>query len=432
MHPEDHPANTRRNLCEAVPENQQYPIAAWGVWVDAVRERQPVIHNDYAALSHKKGLPEGHAPVSRELVAPVSRGDKIVAILGVGNKPDPYGDSDIATVQKLADFAWEIVQRKQTEEFLKHRTAELEQRTAELAHANAVLEQLATVFTHAREGIFITDPDGVIIEVNEAFARITGYRRAEAIGQNPRLLQSGRHTPEFYAGMWRALLDVGHWSGEIWNRRRNGEGYPEFLTISAVRDGAGVTRQYVALFADITAQKEHQSQLEHVAHYDALTGLPNRNLLADRLRQAMAQAVRRGSNLAIAFLDLDGFKAINDRHGHDVGDRLLCVVAERMKQSLREGDTVARLGGDEFVAVLLDLPAIETCVPTLVRLLDAAAEEVVDEGVALRVSASLGVTFYPQAEALDADQLLRQADQAMYQAKLTGKNRYQFFEMAHD
>lgn len=267
-------SNTRRNLCEAVPENQQYPIAAWGVWVDAVRERKPVIQNDYAALSHEKGLPEGCAPVSRELVVPVLRSDKIVAILGVGNKPDPYGDPDIAAVQKLADLAWEIVQRKQAEEFLKHRTAELEQRTAELARANAVLGQLATVFTHAREGIFITDPDGVILEVNEAFARITGYRRAEAIGQNPRLLQSGRHTPEFYTGMWRALLEAGHWSGEIWNRRRNGEAYPEFLTISAVRDGTGITRQYVALFADITTQKEHQSQLEHVAHYDALTGPP--------------------------------------------------------------------------------------------------------------------------------------------------------------
>ncbi|MDZ7657510.1 MAG: EAL domain-containing protein [Sulfurimicrobium sp.] len=183
---------------------------------------------------------------------------------------------------------------------------------------------------------------------------------------------------------------------------------------------------------DITVLKEHQLQLEHIAHYDILTGLPNRVLLADRLHQAMAQTQRRGDKLAVAYLDLDGFKAINDRHGHDVGDQLLKTVAARMKQVLREGDTLARLGGDEFVAVLNDLADAEASVPMLTRLLDAVAEPIQAGSLAPQVSASLGVTFYPQMEEADADQLLRQADQAMYQAKLAGKNRYHVFDAEQD
>jgi diguanylate cyclase (GGDEF)-like protein len=179
---------------------------------------------------------------------------------------------------------------------------------------------------------------------------------------------------------------------------------------------------------DISATKDREAELDQIAHYDPLTGLPNRSLLSDRLQQAMAQSLRRGASLAIAFLDLDGFKTINDKHGHDAGDRLLVVVAERMRHALREGDTLARLGGDEFVAILIDLPDIETCLPTLTRLLESAAEEVLDQERSLRVSASLGVTFYPQMAEIEADQLLRQADQAMYQAKLAGKNRYHVFD----
>jgi len=188
----------------------------------------------------------------------------------------------------------------------------------------------------------------------------------------------------------------------------------------------------VALFSDITSHKEHQKQLEHIAHYDALTSLPNRVLLADRLHQGMVQAQRRGQLLAVAYLDLDGFKAINDNHGHEAGDQLLIALAVRMKQALREGDTLARLGGDEFVAVLTDLPDTEACVPMLTRLLAAAAQPVHIDELMLQVSASLGISFYPQTEDVDADQLLRQADQAMYQAKLAGKNRYHVFDAEQD
>jgi diguanylate cyclase (GGDEF)-like protein/PAS domain S-box-containing protein len=298
--------------------------------------------------------------------------------------------------------------------------------------AEEKLHLAANVFTHSREGITITSADGTIIDVNDAFTRITGYSRNEVLGHNSRILGSGRQGKEFYAAMWRDLIENGHWYGEIWNRRKNGEVYAEMLTISAVRDEQGNTRQYVALFSDITPLKEHQRQLEHIAHYDALTNLPNRVLLTDRLHQAMAQAQRRGQRLVVAYLDLDGFKAINDRHGHDAGDQLLMAVATRMEQSLRKGDTLARMGGDEFVALLVDLAYVAASVPTLTRLLAAAAQPVHFGDIVLQVSASLGVTFYPHTEDGDADQLIRQADQAMYQAKLAGKNRYHFFDAEQD
>ena len=303
--------------------------------------------------------------------------------------------------------------------------------------AEEKLRIAGTVFTHAREGVLITDHDAHILEVNDAFTRITGYARHEALGQNPRFLNSGRQDAAFYQNMWQSLTEKGHWYGEVWNRRKSGELYAEWLNISSVRDAAGKLQQYVGLISDITALKEHQHQLEHIAHYDALTNLPNRVLLADRLHQGMASALRRGQCLAVVYLDLDGFKGVNDQHGHGIGDQLLSCLANRMKAALREGDTLARLGGDEFVAVLNDLPDSTNSVPTLTRLIAATASPVEIGSVHLQVSASLGVTFYPQAEEsgdtrIDADTLLRQADQAMYQAKQAGKNRYHVFDAELD
>ena len=294
------------------------------------------------------------------------------------------------------------------------------------------LRLAATVFTGAREGILITDPKGTILEVNEAFTRITGYSRQEVRGQNPRVLQSGLQSADFYKNMWDCLVRDGLWSGEVWNRTKSGDIYPETLNIHGIRDAAGQIKQYVGLFTDITDVKKHEQQLELAVHYDALTGLPNRALLADRLRQAMAQSHRRDQLLGVACFDLDGFKAVNDRYGHASGDALLTAVALRMKQFLREGDTLARLGGDEFVAVFLDLPNFDTCLTTLSRMLTVAADEVQVGDVALRVTASAGVAFYPQAEDVDADMLLRQAGQALYEAKLAGKNRYSIFDPGQD
>jgi diguanylate cyclase (GGDEF)-like protein/PAS domain S-box-containing protein len=299
---------------------------------------------------------------------------------------------------------------------------------SERKQAEAQRQLAANVFAYAREGIMITAVDGSIITVNDMFSQLTGYERDEVQGRNPRFLKSGRQSKDFYADMWRSLLEHGYWSGEIWNRRKSGEEFATMQTISSVRNDRGTIQQYVSLFSDITQIKAHEKELEHIAHYDTLTGLPNRVLLADRLHQAMAQANRRGQLLAVAYLDLDGFKSINDKYGHDVGDQLLTKLSGRMKQTLREGDTLSRLGGDEFVAVLIDLDDIEASIPMLTRLLASAAEVVQIGELMLQVSASVGVTFFPQSDEVDPDQLLRQADQAMYQAKLTGKNRHHIFD----
>lgn len=292
--------------------------------------------------------------------------------------------------------------------------------------------QAASVFTYAREGIMITKADGEILNVNDAFTRITGYGREEVLGKNPRILSSGRHDKDFYASMWADLPAKGHWHGEVWNRCKSGELYLESLTITAVCGSNGMVEHYVALFTDITEIREHQRQLEHLAHFDALTNLPNRLLLLDRLSQGLAQAERRGKTLAIVYLDLDGFKAVNDRYGHKAGDQLLITLSDRMKQALREGDTLARLGGDEFVAVLGDLSDGNDSLHWLNRLLSSAALPVNIGDHTFQVSASIGVTFYPQLKPIDADQLLRQADQAMYQAKLAGKGRYHIFDAKQD
>jgi diguanylate cyclase (GGDEF)-like protein/PAS domain S-box-containing protein len=293
------------------------------------------------------------------------------------------------------------------------------------------LKLAASVFTHAREGIMITDVRGNIIEVNDTFTYITGYSREEAIGKNPRFLSSGLQSAEFYQEMWHALDTNKQWSGELWNSHKSGRLYAELITISAVQDGKGNTQNYVALFSDITPMKEHQQQLEHIAHYDSLTNLPNRMLLADRLQHAMNQCERRDQSLAVAYLDLDGFKAVNDAYGHNVGDELLIELAKLMSESLREGDTLARIGGDEFVAVLVDIDSMSDCELVLDRLLAAAMSRVEIAGRSLQVSTSIGVTLYPQ-DGVDADQLLRHADQAMYIAKQTGKNRYHLFDVHHD
>ena len=293
--------------------------------------------------------------------------------------------------------------------------------------------QLATsVFAHAREGIVVTTLDAEVIEVNKAFTDITGYGREEMLGKTLRVLSSGKHDKAFYAEMWRQLTAEGYWSGEIWNRRKSGEIYIQMLTISAVRDLQGRARRYVGLMSDISQHKEDEFRLERVAHYDSLTGLPNRVLLADRLRQAMANAHRRNEKLALVFLDLDGFKAINDTHGHAAGDKLLVALAGRMAHGLRGGDTLARLGGDEFVALLIDLNESDAATPVVERLRAAAAQPVSIHGAELQVSASLGMTFYPQISDVDAEQLLRQADQAMYRAKVAGKNRIKVFNAEQD
>lgn len=286
------------------------------------------------------------------------------------------------------------------------------------------LRVAASVFSHALEGIMITQPDGRIMDVNEAFTRITGYSREDVLGHTPSMLNSGRNSPVFYQQMWQSLLQHGGWSGELWNRRKDGEIYVQMLHISAVSDQHGQVMRYVALFSDITERKAHEKRLDQLAHYDALTGLPNRALHADRLRHAMAQAIRRKQKLGVAFIDLDGFKAINDTHGHEAGDHLLTTLAQRMRLALRESDTLSRLGGDEFAAVIVDLEQESDSDALLQRLLQAANQPVMFGRTTLQVSASVGITFFPQDRALSPEQLLHQADMAMYRAKQSGKNQF--------
>lgn len=230
--------------------------------------------------------------------------------------------------------------------------------------------------------------------------------------------------------MWHQINKSGYWAGEIWNKRKDGKVIPQLLTVSTVYDTNGNVRHYIAFYTDISAIKEQQKQLESIAHYDLLTGLPNRSLLSTRLRNSMSLCRKNHYSLAVLFLDLDGFKEINDSHGHDIGDKVLVEVSRNMLACLREGDTLSRFGGDEFVAVLNNLTA-EDCEPLLIKLLNSVSVPITIDNLLLNVSASIGVTVYPH-DNVDAEQLLRHADQAMYRAKQEGKNRYHLFDMAQD
>lgn len=309
------------------------------------------------------------------------------------------------------------------------------QDVTEVKHAQLKQELAAKVFSHALEGITITSAEGNILDVNDTFTRITGYGRDEVLGQNPRLLKSGRQDAAFYEAMWHQLVSAGHWSGEIWNRRKNGEVYPELLSISAVRDTQGITRQYVGLFSDITARKAMEAQVHQLAFFDALTALPNRRLLSDRLNQSLLTNQRSRQFGAVMFLDLDNFKPLNDTHGHAVGDMLLIEVASRLRACVRQMDTVARIGGDEFVVVLSDL---DTDADTSATQASVIAEKIrlslakpyslwirqagqAGSTVEHHCTVSIGaVLMAPDCN--DTGDLLKDADAAMYQAKEKGGN----------
>ncbi|TPE52867.1 EAL domain-containing protein [Maribrevibacterium harenarium] len=295
--------------------------------------------------------------------------------------------------------------------------------------ANGKLELAASVFENAREGIAITDVNGCILEINGAFTRITGYKRNEIIGKNPRILNSGRQPASFYENMWQQILSLGFWEGEIWNRRKDGVIYAQYLTIAAVYDGQRKVSHYISLFSDITQQKENEQQLAHIAYFDALTGLPNRSNLTRRLVSEMQTADGTNQRFALGFLDLDGFKEINDTFGHDMGDLLLVEVAKRMRATANKSATVARFGGDEFVILLQQQDDEIEAERAYQQLLSAIGEPFRINNIDLHVSASIGITFFPQAKEIDADQLIRQADQAMYQAKIKGRNRLCVFNI---
>jgi len=292
--------------------------------------------------------------------------------------------------------------------------------------------RIAAKAFEAQEGIMVTDANGVILRVNHAFEEITGYTSAEAIGKTPRLLNSGQHEPEFFADMWQSVIENGAWEGEIINRRKNQENYPEYLKITAVKSVGGVITNYVAMFSDITLRKISEEEIRSLAFYDPLTKLPNRRLLIDRMQQALAETNRNGTHAALLFFDLDNFKTLNDTLGHDKGDQLLQQVAQRLMSCVREVDTVARLGGDEFVVMLKDLSespekaAIQAEI-ACVKTLTALNQPYKLTNLNYYSTPSIGIALFSGTD-VSVEELMKRADIAMYQAKHAGRNTFRFFD----
>jgi diguanylate cyclase (GGDEF)-like protein/PAS domain S-box-containing protein len=292
--------------------------------------------------------------------------------------------------------------------------------------AEEELRLAAKVFESSGEAIMITDAEGCVISVNHAFSRVTGYAAADAVGHNASLLASGRHGREFFSDMWREMLDSGYWHGEIWNRRRNGEIYPEWLGISSVRDEQGKITHFVGIFSDISERKAAEAKIAFLAHHDPLTGLPNRLLLKDRMGQAIVHAERTGNKVALLFVDLDRFKAVNDSFGHPAGDALLRDAAQRLLACMRDSDTISRHGGDEFLVVLTDLQDSEVPAQIAAKIMATLGEPFQIETHEATISASVGIAVYPE-DGVGFDELLQKADTAMYHAKEAGRNAFRFY-----
>jgi len=302
----------------------------------------------------------------------------------------------------------------------------LREQVGERIRAEDQLKLFAKVFENALEGISITDLEGKIIAVNKAFSDITGFSEKEVLGKNPRILKSNRHDRDFYRKMWQSIAEKGHWVGEIWNRRKSGEAFPEILSISAIHNRKGEASQYVAVFHDISEMKSQEARIKHQAYHDALTGLPNRSLAQDRLTMAIAHAKRLRGRVGVFFLDLDNFKHVNDSLGHAVGDIMLQSVGERLKYLVREQDTVARLGGDEFLLIVVDIQAEQEMIELANRVIQGFTEPVFADTHELYITPSIGIALYPE-DGSDAGTLIKNADVAMYQSKDRGKNKYHMF-----
>lgn len=288
------------------------------------------------------------------------------------------------------------------------------------------LRQAAAVFDCTREGVLVTDARGRIVHVNRAFIEITGYQVEDVMGRQPSLFKSGRHSPAFYEQMFRTLNQDGEWSGEIWNRRKSGEIYPQWQTIRVIHDDQGQISHYVAVFSDISAIKHSERELAHLAHHDPLTDLPNRLLFTDRAEQALASAQIHKRGCALLLLDLDHFKIINDSLGHNVGDQLLKAVGERLQGLFGPGVTLARLGGDEFAVLAESCPQVVQAAALAQRIIDSMKQPFMFDGHQLFISASIGISLFP-SDALSAEQLLRNADSALFKAKSTGREGYALY-----
>lgn len=394
---------TRRGQFQAVAEQLCASNLA-GLWAAARRQRSPAVF-DELPTPFASPLPAAVAGLTRLVSVPVIEGGLGRMMLGVGNKAEPYSEHEIETVRLISQDIWRIVNQ---------RRAEQAQRLA------------ANVFAASTSAICITDADERIVSINPALTVITGYCLHEIVGQTPRLFSAGHRNDSSGHEMWSRVAAHGLWQGEVWNRRKNGEVFPAWLTITSVTNSDGAVTHYTGSFEDISERKRSEEHIHFLAHHDALTRLPNRTLLEDRIRQAIAKSRRDGTRTAVLFLDLDRFKLINDTLGHNTGDQLLTRVAERLKDLLRETETVARLGGDEFIIVIPGLADIERAAHVAQRILDViAAPQVIDERP-LHVTPSIGISIYPD-DGEDVPTLLRNADTAMYHAKERGRNNFKFF-----
>ena len=295
-----------------------------------------------------------------------------------------------------------------------------------LEHANERLQLFVKMFDNSGEAIFITDAQQRIIAVNPACYTITGYTEEEFIGNNPHILSSGRQDAKFYRAMWKSITETGVWQGEIWNRRKSGEIFPEWLSIGTVKNSHNEIINYIAVFSDITKRKEDEAHIEHLAHYDSLTHLPNRALFADRLKHALVTGTRNKTKTALLFLDLDKFKYVNDTMGHVAGDMLLQSVAERLKSCRRESDTICRQGGDEFMILLPEVGGAEDAETVARKIISAMEVPHLISEKELVITFSIGISICPD-DATDDEMMIRHADDAMYLAKESGRNNYKFF-----
>lgn len=368
--------------------------------------------HDTGAFWHTEATRHGFNSVAG---FPVFRAGKVYGCIAVYSvTPDFFTQELIGLMSGLANditFALENIDRETQQQIAAEK-----------------LEQAATVFEFSKEGIIVTDADRNIVSVNKSFSEITGYSATEVLGRNPKLLASGLQDGCFYQEMWELIHKYGSWQGELWNKRKSGEIYPQALTIICVKNDQGSVMNYLAIFSDISERKSAEMRIQQLAHYDVLTGLPNRMLLNDRLHQALISEQPDRCALSLLFLDIDRFKQINDTLGHSVGDQLLQMVAQRLKKCVRDQDTVSRQGGDEFIVVLPNTTAVEAGRMAHV-ILEQLLQPYIIEQHDLLITVSIGIATYPE-HAQDAETLVKYADVAMYQAKACGRNRYLHFDAA--
>ncbi|MCU7933011.1 MAG: PAS domain S-box protein [Candidatus Thiodiazotropha sp. (ex Codakia rugifera)] len=394
---------------ERTPFTPFQSLSKADIWADAIRKNRTVINNHFTNESCEVVLPAGHVILQRYMAVPVMEEGMTRMMLGVGNKQRLYDEDDAKQIRLIGETVWHLISRKRAERQLR---------------------QSAIVFETTREAVSITDADANILAVNRAFTEITGYEESEVLGKNPSILKSGRYENTFYEEMWRAISTEGQWKGEIWNRRKNGEVYPEWLSINSVHDDKGHVINYVGVFSDISQIKRSEEQLHHLAHFDPLTDLPNRLQLSDQLETSIGRAQRHNQQIALLFIDLDHFKTINDSLGHPTGDLVLKAVADRLRQRIRKEDFLARLGGDEFVILLDDCQRMDDVAFVAQDAIQTMQKPfVLEDKQDIYLGCSIGISIYP-ADGTETMELIRNADTAMYRAKSEGRNTYRFYTEA--